>query len=222
MTYFYTAIFRPTTGEVLREVNGDVTIVMAEHFADEVERNKRAKQFEAHARSLGEADPWMVYTGVRPLEWSLAFAKYLEDHPMGAGVDQDARDKIMADATKAADKVKSVSILTDPEVDDSQDARTLPAWAIAQHEVEAAEQAVKDAQAGHDAIKARADQMDAAAYSTRPDRGPIEAGARQRADSARQEAEQAQARLYHAQENLKAKKAALAPLIAERDKGAKK
>lgn len=49
--------------------------------------------------------------------------------------------------TEPSDEIRKASKLTAPEVDDSQECRPLPDWAIAQHEVEMAEQAMIEATA---------------------------------------------------------------------------
>lgn len=242
--FFYTAIFRPTTGEVLREDN----FLAAEHFADEAERNKRAKQFETHARSLGEVDPWMVYSGQVPVEVYLARSAVA---PKEGEEQADWAARVQA----AGDKVtKTVSVLTAPEVDDSElvdhsdpanpvvirPGRELPAWALAQHAVEAAELAVRDAQDGVDSAQKRADEIITRVFSTAHDRPAavaahaewekktLIAGApgadarvsyddRRQAVAAQTEVDQQKARLYRAEEELKARKADIAPLVAARD-----
>lgn len=197
--FFYTAIFRPSSGEILTSVDG---VPYAEHFVDEGEMRKRARQFEAHARSLGEVDPWVVYTGVEPVEayWARATA----EHPDGEGEDT-ANKRLDALAAKAA--AKTVSVLTAPEIDDSQEARPLPTWAVAQAEVEKAERAVVDAKEAHVALQLRADNLAEEAYATGAASDPedVKMLKRRRAVNAQTEADQAKARLYHAEGDYAAK-----------------
>ena len=64
MTYYYTAMFRPATGE----------IQFAEHFEDVKERDKRATQLEAESRRQSPPDmdgkptedAWFSYKGTAP------------------------------------------------------------------------------------------------------------------------------------------------------------
>src|SRR5690349_15717487 len=115
MTYYYTAMFRPTTGE----------IQFAEHFEDVKERDKRATQLEAEARRQSPPDvygkptddAWYCYKGEVPCEVYLA---RIAVEPK-EGEDQDAfakRIQAAGDAVK-----KTTSVLTAPEVDDTAEAR---------------------------------------------------------------------------------------------------
>jgi len=206
--FFYTAIFRPSTGEILTP--------FAEHFADEAEMLKRARQFEAHARSLGEDDPWMVYSGVEPVE---AYLDRLTIQPKEDESPESFQTRQNALAAKGA--ARTVSVLTAPEVDDSQEARPLPAWAVAQAEVEKAERFLIDAKEAHIALQKRADNLAEEAYATGSQTDPedVKALKRQRAVRAQAEADQAQARLYHAEGDYAAKAQTYAVLMdAERYK----
>lgn len=213
MTYYYTAMFRPTTGE----------IQFAEHFEDVKERDKRATQLEAEARRQSPPDvdgkptddAWMCYKGDKPVEWTMAFVAYLEAHPMGPEVTQAEWDKIMSDAEKVADKVKSCSVLTAPEIDDSElidpvtgdvlrAGRPIPPIQLALSAVEKATQAVNDAKTGADALQKRADNLAEEAYGTGAQSEPEERKQvlRRKAVDAQAEADNEKARLYHAEQDL--------------------
>jgi hypothetical protein len=246
--FFYTAIFRPTTGEIL----------CPEHFEAKSERDKRAKQLEVEARQLSSKhdedgtpapEAWLCYSGTDPVEAELVrmAAKPTKAEEVLETDDKETAiakwkaytERVAAEAAKAA--FKTTSMLTEPEVDDSQEARELPAWAVAQHAVEAAELAVRDAQDGVDAAQKRFDDISARIFSKEPDRPAavaehaewekrtLLAGApgaearvayddRRQAVAAQTEVDQQKARLYRAEENLKEKQAILAPLIEQRDK----
>lgn len=185
---FYTAITRQTDDgyEVATEKIGDVTYVYAEHFVDEAEMRKRARQFEAQARQMDAAGDrkYLACSGTEPPE---ALIVRLTTLPTDAetpkeGDDKDAAElKRMAyadrvDALAAKAGAKTVSRLTAPEVDDSQEARPVPALALARSAVEVAEQMVRDAQDGVDVAQAKFDAVAAEFLSTSPDKLP-EAGA---------------------------------------------
>jgi hypothetical protein len=233
--FFYTAIFRPSTGEVLR----DDHLTYAEHFVDEAEMRKRAKQFESHARSLGEDAPWMVYMGKESFERNRAREDFRAYDP-----DAETPEQFYKEMDAEVAKItKTASILTAPEVDDSQEARPLPAWAVAQADVERAELAVKDAQDGVDEAQKRADAIIDRVFSTSPDRPAAVAahaewetktlmsgapGAdlkvayddRRQAVAASLTVDQQKGRLYLAQEDLKAKREVYDALKAEADEQA--
>jgi len=228
--FYYTAITHNETNE----------IQYAEHFEDETERNKRAVQLEGEARRLG---PWKCYTGTEPVE---AFIVRLTTKPTDAETvkEGDDKDTIQAkqndytarvDALAAKSGAKTVSVLTAPEIDDRDEARQLPDWAVAQTSVERAQQAVFDAQQGSGAAHKRADAIIDELYGTSKDRPDprVELSAIQaqyeseikavtenratkvnplspdhaRAISAQTEADQADARLYLAQQELTARQA---------------
>lgn len=255
--FFYTAIFRPTTGEIL----------YPEHFEARTERDKRAKQLEAEARRLSQKhdedgmpapDAWLCYSGADPVEAELVrmAAKPTKSEEVTEADDKETAiakwkayaERMASDAAKAA--LKTTSVLTAPELDDSElwdhsdpanpivvrPGRELPAWALAQHAVEAAELAVRDAQDGVDAAQKRADEIIARVFSTAPDRPAavaehaewekktLIAGApgadarvsyddRRQAVAAQTEVDHQKARLYRAEEELKARQNALAPLM---------
>jgi len=200
--FFYTALFRPSTGE----------IQYAEHFEDEAERDKRAKQLEPEARRMSPPDvdgkptedAWLCYVSDKPVEWTQAFTQYLMDHPQDADMVQAERDKIHAQAVAVADKAKTTSVLTDPEVDDRHEARGLPPLAVALSAVEKATQAVLDAKQGADALQKRADNLAEQAYGIGASSEPEERKQvlRRKAVDAQAEADNEKARLYHAEQDL--------------------
>lgn len=227
--FFYTAITRQVgdTYEVATEKVGDVTHVYAEHFVDEAEMRKRARQFEAQARMLdvkGDGS-YKAYSGMEPVE---AFIVRLtepltKDEEVPKGSTEEAYNASLAkytarvDALAAKAGAKTVSVLTAPEVDDSQEARPVPAVALARSAVEVAEQAVIDAQAAVDKHQGRADTLaeEALSRGSKSATPDIKAELRRKADGAQDEAEQAKARLYHAQQELKARQKAVAELEAQ-------
>jgi hypothetical protein len=202
---FYTAIIQANTN----------AIEFAEHFDDEAERDKRARQLQGECIGRGEADGWRVYTGDKPVEWTLAFADYLTKHPQTADMEQSERDKIMANASAFADKAKTVSIKAEPEIDDRDEARPLPAWAVAEHEQATALITLADAKATSDAATAKADELDSLAAKTKGN-----SDLRAEANAARATAEQAAAILYRAEQDYQAKAQTFNTLMAEENKRA--
>jgi hypothetical protein len=214
---YYTAITRQTADgyEIATETIGDKLYTYAEHFEDEGEAKKRARQFESQARQMdaeGET-AHKVYTGTEPPE---AFIVRLTWPAM---TDSESRDEYYAKMDTAAAKAgaKTISVLGEPEHDDSQENRPVPPVAMARSAVEVAEQAVKDAQAAVDKHQGRADTLAEEALSRGPKSATpdIKAELRRKADGAQDEADQAKARLYHAEQELKSRQNAVAELEAQ-------
>lgn len=188
--FYYTALFQPSTG----------AIEYPEHFEDKAERDKRARQLESEARVRGEGpDLWKCYTGDEPVEAYLARVNAFQ--PGGEGEDTE-NNRIDALAAKAASK--TTSVLTAPEVDDRAEARPLPAWAVAQHELESAQLVVDDYQAIVDQYTIRANALDEEASIG----GKTTPHLRREAEGARTEVDQAAAKLYKAHTVLVEKQAA--------------
>jgi len=210
MTYYYTALFRPSTGE----------IQYAEHFEDESERDKRASQLEPEAARMsppdvdGEPteDSWLCYSGPDPVEAELVRmgAKPTKDETVAEDDPKDVAiakwqafaDRVAAEAAEAA--LKTTSILTAPEHDDRHEAREIPPLQLAMSAVEKATQAVLDAKQGTDALQLRADNLAAEAYGTGAASEPEERkqALRRKAVDAQAEADNEKARLYHAEQDL--------------------
>lgn len=212
MGFFYTAITHNETNEIR----------FAEHFVDEGEMIKRSKQLHIEAVNLG---PWKMYAGNEPPE---AFLIRLYAKPEGSEEPKEGDDKetlakkweaFSARVDKEAAKAgsKTISVLTVPEIDDTQELRQLPAWAIAQHAMEKSAQYVIDAKQASSVLNLRADNLADAAYSR--DASSIPEGQRKeairKALSAQQEADYAKARLYHAEQDYAEKKAEFDRLFAE-------
>lgn len=220
---YYTAVIKD--GKVFVDENG---LVYAEHFEDAAERDKRARQFSS---ACLDGTGNLLYQGTRAPEAALATAQYLVDHPQTEDMDQKARDKIMTDALIAGDRAgdKTVSKLTAPEIDDSDEKRGLPDWAIAQHEVEAATQAVIDAKAAVEAKTRTADALVEAAKKPRDADSPAMTGeqiaaqvheAHAKASGALTEVDRATGALYLAEQDLAAKIAAYEKIKPKEGKNA--
>lgn len=210
MSFFYTAITHNETKEIR----------FAEHFTDKGEMLKRSKQLHIEAVKLG---PWKCYAGSEPVE---AFLVRLAAKPEGSEIifetdDNEASSKKLEAFSARVDKeaakagAKTISVLTDPEIDDTQDARPLPDWAVAQHAMEAAAQALADAKQSAETLIKRAESMDDQANSTKADRGARNPALIAAADGARGEADSAKARLYHAEQDYAEKKDVFDRLFAE-------
>ena len=167
--YYYTAIIR----------DSDHKIEFAEHFEDKAECQKRSIQLNQEAHQRGEVDPWKSWEGEEPPEVFIARLKAKEG------------DDVEALVTKAA--LKSVSVLTAPELDDSKECRPVPSLSLALSAVEAAQQSVLDGEQGISAIMRRLEG--------------VELGIK--AAAMRTELDMAEARLYHAQQDLLDKLAAV-------------
>lgn len=150
-------------------------ITYAEHFESATERDKRAKQF--YSMIIGDESK-KVYSGTMPPE---AFIVLITTPTTEAEtvVDGDSKETIEAKLKAFNDRketlaakagAKTVSKLTSPEVDDSSEARGLPDWAKAQHEVEAATQALIEAKADVEAKKIRFDAVFDEVFGTDPNR----------------------------------------------------
>jgi len=218
---YYTAITVQTgdTYSVATETIGEGKdareFVYAEHFESESDMHKRARQFETQARQMDapNGDAHKVYSGTEPPEAFIARLTFRGFEPDDESPDDFNKE---LDAACKAAGAKTVSVLTAPELDDTQENRPLPPLALALSAVEAAEQAVMDAQAGVDQLQTRADDLAEAAKSTDPD-GPgpeAKAALAQKARGALAEVDQARARLYHAQNDLEAKQKAVEELKA--------
>lgn len=152
-------------------------IEFAEHYADEAEAVKRCAQLAKEAQTRG---PWKSWQGTEPPE---AFV-LRQVTVKGEAEDQDAYDARL-DALIA--KVVTASVLTDPEVDDTEEARPLPPVAVARAELETAEQFLADCREHVAAVERRIDAH-------------LTAGNRQLAESAAGELDAAKSRLYHAEQ----------------------
>ncbi len=213
---YYTAITHDETNEIR----------YAEHFDDIVECEKRSRQLEAEARHLGF---WKCYKGTEPVEAYLARinAKPLESEVPDEGDAKGAieskfkayTDRINAIAAKAG--AKTISILTAPEIDDRDEARPLPNYALAEHEYESAKRVVDDFTEIVQKYQARADSLDEQATGTKSDQAPMNPALKVAADGARGELDQAKAKLYHAEKKLADKAAALEALKPKSKEGKK-
>lgn len=199
---YYTAVIKD--GKVFTDADG---FAYAEHFEDAAERDKRARQFA----SVCHAGPeFMLYQGTEPAESWIARQGFRVYDPDGNETPDAYHKAIDAHAAKAGDK--TVSKLTAPEVDDSQEARPLPEWAIAQHTVDAAHQVLIDARAAVTVANKRAqDLADFANGPRSPESEPMSkdqlAFAREAANGAQIEADRAMGRMYHAEQDYSEKKA---------------
>lgn len=106
--FFYTAL-----------INEDGRIEFAEHYADKKVRDDRAKTLELEAAIRGEADgKWLSWVGDEPYEVIKAREEYIRLHPITTDTPMEERQKILDETIDYGAKASTISVLTEPPVDD--------------------------------------------------------------------------------------------------------